>query len=133
VGRRKVLRLLLDTHALLWWATLNSKLSSKARKAIGAATTEVFVSAASGWEIATKVRLGKLEWPVAAGSVGDYVIDQGFRTLAITLAHAELAGQIRIDSRDPFDRMLIAKAQLEDLWLASNEAIFDAAGVRRYW
>jgi PIN domain nuclease of toxin-antitoxin system len=91
------------------------------------------VSVASAWEIATKVRIGKLVWPALAGSVNAYVLGQGFRALPISLEHAEHAGRLDIDHRDPFDRMLIAQAQAEDLWLVSNESIFDAAGVRRYW
>ncbi len=127
------MRLLLDTHALLWWATSNPGLSRKARKAIADDATDVFVSAASAWEIATKVRIGKLEWPGTAGTVNAYVLGQGFRALPISLVHAELAGQLPIAHRDPFDRMLIAQAQTEDMWLVSNEAAFDATGVRRYW
>ena len=127
------MRLLLDTHALLWWATSNPGLSRKARKAIADDATDVFVSAASAWEIATKVRIGKLEWPGTAGTVNAYVLGQGFRALPISLVHAELAGQLPIAHRDPFDRMLIAQAQTEDMWLVSNDAAFDTAGVRRYW
>jgi PIN domain nuclease of toxin-antitoxin system len=123
-------KLLLDTHALLWWATLDPGLS---RKAIADDTTEVFVSAASAWEIATKVRLGKLQWPVTAGTVNTYVVTQGFRALPISLEHAQRAGQLQMGHRDPFDRMLIAQAQMEDLWLVSNEDTFDSMGVRRYW
>ena len=127
------MRLLLDTHALLWWATSNPGLSRKARKAIADDATDVFVSAASAWEIATKVRIGKLEWPGIAGTVNAYVLGQGFRALPISLVHAELAGQLPIAHRDPFDRMLIAQAQTEDMWLVSNEAAFDTTGVRLYW
>jgi PIN domain nuclease of toxin-antitoxin system len=126
-------RLLLDTHALLWWATLNPSLSRKAKKAIADEGSYVFVSAASAWEIATKSRIGKLEWPGAAGSVNAYVLGQGFRPLPILLTHAERAGQLSIAHRDPFDRVLIAQAQTEDLWLVSNEKAFDAVGVQRYW
>jgi PIN domain nuclease of toxin-antitoxin system len=126
-------RLLLDTHALLWWASLDPGLSRKAKKVIANEASEVFVSAASAWEIATKVRLGKLVWPAAAGSVHAYVLGQGFRALPVSLEHAERAGQLRIAHRDPFDRMLIAQAQTEDMWLVSNENAFDSMGVRRYW
>ncbi len=127
------MRLLLDTHALLWWATLHPSLSPKARAAILDDESEVYVSAASAWEIATKVRIGKLGWPATAGTVNAYVLGQGFRALPISLEHAERAGQLPIVHRDPFDRMLIAQAQAEDLLLVSNESIFDAAGARRYW
>lgn len=133
MGREEVLKLLLDTHALLWWATLNDSLSAKAEKAIGNEDNEVYVSAASAWEIATKVRIGKLEWPATAGSVKEYSLDQGFRALPISLEHAERAGALPIAHRDPFDRMLIAQAQIEDMWLVSNEQLFDPTGVRRHW
>ena len=127
------MKLLLDTHALLWWATLDAGLSPKAKRAIADQDSEVFVSAASAWEIATKARIGKLEWPVEAGTVTAYVLGQGFRALPISLEHAERAEQLRIAHRDPFDRMLIAQAQTDRLWLVSNEDAFDSLGVQRYW
>lgn len=127
------MRALLDTRALLWWATLDPKLSRKARAAIADDRTDVYVSAASAWEIATKVRIGKLVWPATAGSVADYVVGQAFRPLPISVQHAERAGLLRIEHRDPFDRMLVAQALTDDLVLLSHEAVFDAAGVRRYW
>jgi PIN domain nuclease of toxin-antitoxin system len=65
--------------------------------------------------------------------VADYVLGQAFLPLPIGLHHAERAGLLCIDHRDPFDRVLIAQAQAEDCWLVRNEALFDAAGVRRYW
>lgn len=133
MGASAALKLLLDTHALLWWATLHPGLSSKAKRAIAGDSVDVFVSAASAWEIATKTRIGKLEWPVAAGTLTTYVLTQGFRSLPISIEHAERAGQLQIANRDPFDRVLIAQAQLEDLWLVSNDESFDALGVRRYW
>lgn len=127
------MRLLLDTHALLWWATLHPSLSPRARSAIGDDASEVYVSAASAWEIATKVRLGKLEWPDEAGTVNSYALGQGFRCLPVSLEHAERAGRLRMAHRDPFDRMLIAQARAEDLLLVSNDAMFDSTGVLRHW
>ena len=129
----EVLRLLLDTHALLWWSTSDARLSPKAKKAMASEDIVVFVSAASAWEIATKVRVGKLEWPATAGTVNAYVLEQGFRALPISLEHAERAGQLAIAHRDPFDRMLMSQALAEDMWLATNEDVFERAGVRRYW
>ncbi len=133
MGGEDVLKLMLDTHALLWWSTSDAKLSSKVRRAIADKDNEVFVSAATAWEIATKVRIGKLDWPATAGTVNAYVLEQGFRALPISLEHAERAGQLKIQHRDPFDRMLIAQALTDEVWLASNENFFDNAGVRRYW
>ena len=128
------MRLLLDTHALLWWLEGSRRLSRKARTAIGDPSTTVFVSAASAWEIATKFRLGKL--PGAAAIVGDIagaVASQAFTPLAITLVHAQRAGALAEAHRDPFDRMLIAQAQAEDLELVTNEELFDEYRVRRLW
>ena len=127
------MKLLLDTHALLWWSTSDARLSLKAKKAMASEDIDVFVSAASAWEIATKVRVGKLEWPATAGTVNAYVLEQGFRALPISLEHAERAGQLAIAHRDPFDRMLMSQALAEDMWLATNEDVFERAGVRRYW
>lgn len=127
------MKLLLDTHALIWWATLDRALPARVKRAISREDNVIYVSAASAWEIATKVRLGKLGWPAEAGTVNGYVLSQGFRPLPVSLEHAERAGSLAIAHRDPFDRVLIAQAQIDDLLLASNEELFDAAGVRRYW
>ena len=126
--------LLLDTHAFLWWLAGEPKLSRRARAAIGDADAEVFVSAASAWEIATKYRLGKL--PGAAiirSTIADAIASQSFVALPITVVHAQRAGGLAGEHRDPFDRMLIAQAQSEDLILISNEKLFDAFGVHRVW
>jgi PIN domain nuclease of toxin-antitoxin system len=127
-------RLLLDTHALLWWLDGDRRLPKKARTAIADEDNVVVVSAASAWEITTKSRLGKLPGAdaVAADVVGS-VSSQGFSSLDITLLQAQRAGRLPGAHRDPFDRMLIAQAQLEDLTLASNDVVFDAYGVSRLW
>jgi PIN domain nuclease of toxin-antitoxin system len=127
-------RLLLDTHALLWWLDGDRSLTRRARTAITDEDNAVFVSAASAWEITTKARLGKLPGAgaVAADVVGS-VASQGFAQLGITMLHAQRAGRLPGVHRDPFDRMLIAQAQLEDLTLVSNESAFDAYGVSRLW
>lgn len=126
--------LLLDTHALLWWLTDSAKLPRPAFEALDDPAQPVMVSAASAWEIATKHRLGKLRQagPLMADLAG-VVRAQGFEPLPITLAHALRAGTLAIAHRDPFDRVLIAQALIEDLTLVSNETVADAAGVRRLW
>jgi len=127
-------RLLLDTHAFLWWLEGSRRLSRKAREAISGAPAAVFVSAASAWEITTKFRLGKL--PGAEAIVDDIAgaaASQAFSPLAITLLHAQRAGLLPAVHRDPFDRVLIAQAQAENLTLVTNEKLFDAYGVRRLW
>ena len=126
--------LLLDTHAFLWWLAGDRKLPRRAREAISDPDEEVIVSAASAWEIATKYRIGKL--PGASVIVNDLVgaiASQSFTALPITVVHAQRAGMLIGDHRDPFDRMLIAQARSEDLILVSNEELFDAFGVTRLW
>ncbi|PYR58374.1 MAG: PIN domain nuclease [Acidobacteria bacterium] len=128
------MRLLLDTHALLWWLDGSRRLSRKARAAIGDEATSVFVSAASAWEITTKARLGKLPGAVdVAADVAGCVAGQGFSAMDITILHAQRAGRLPGDHRDPFDRMLIAQAQLEDLPIVSDDDAFDGYGVTRFW
>jgi PIN domain nuclease of toxin-antitoxin system len=127
-------QLLLDTHTFLWWLSGDSALSDAARRAIADEGNGIFVSAASTWEIATKHRLGKL--PGVAAIVADLdraAGDQGFVGLPISLRHGQVAGALPGPRRDPFDRMLIAQAMLENLVLVSNEQSFDAYGVARLW
>jgi PIN domain nuclease of toxin-antitoxin system len=92
------------------------------------------VSAASAWEIATKVRLGKL--PTAADLASDFsgqMEREGFQLLAISADHAIRAGLLPGPHKDPFDRMLIAQAQAENMAIVSNEAVFESYGVNRLW
>jgi PIN domain nuclease of toxin-antitoxin system len=128
------MRLLLDTHALLWWAAGDVKLSRRSRAAIGDSANAVFVSAASVWEVALKHHLGKLP---AAGPLLDapldYLADQDFAELGIGIRHALRAASLPLVHRDPFDRVLVAQAQIENLVLVGNEALFDAYGVKRLW
>lgn len=128
------MRLLLDTHALLWWLAGEEALSRAAREAIADEANPVAVSAASAMEIATKYRLGKL--PGAALLAQEFaaiIAGQGFAELAISVHHARNAGAMTIAHKDPFDRLLIAQAQAEDMVLVSNEALFDGFAVKRLW
>jgi len=126
--------LLLDTHALIWWLAGNTLLSDKARRAIDEPANIGFVSAASAWEISTKHRLGKLpEASLLAFNVEGRISQEGFRPIAVTLHHGQVAGALPGIHGDPFDRMLIAQAIIEDLVLISNERVFDAYGVKRLW
>jgi|SRR5438067_363359 len=128
------MRLLLDTHALLWWLDGDRRLSRRARTAIGEAENTVFVSAASAWEITTKNRLGKLPGAAdVAADVAGAVSGQGFTPLDITIVHAQRAGRLPGEHRDPFDRMLIAQSQVEDLQIVTDDSVFDAYGVERLW
>lgn len=128
------MKLLLDTHALLWWLDGDERLSNPAKLAIGEARTRVFVSAASAWEITTKVRIGKLPGAIEiAERFLEIVLDQDFDELPISIEHARHAGLLPGEHRDPFDRMLIAQSQIEGLTLVSNEVLFDRFGIRRLW
>ncbi|MBV9037421.1 MAG: type II toxin-antitoxin system VapC family toxin [Acidobacteriaceae bacterium] len=128
------MRPLLDTHALLWWLSDDPALTRAARMVIAETRNTIFVSAASAWEIATKVRLGKL--PTAADLTTDfagYLQREGFQILAISGEHAIRAGLLPGPHKDPFDRLLIAQAQAENMPIVSNESLFDTYGVRRIW
>lgn len=128
------MEVLLDTHALLWWLTDHPALTKPARKVIAETRNVILVSAASAWEIATKVRLGKL--PTAADLLADFsehLKREGFHNLAISTRHAIRAGSLPGLHKDPFDRMLIAQAQEENIPLVSSEGLFDSYAVRRIW
>ena len=128
------MRILLDTHAFIWWLAGNSRLAETARRAVSIEENDIMVSAVSAWEIATKHRLGKLpEADALAGNMRAAIAGQGFEELPISVADAERAGRLAGDHRDPFDRMLVAQALAHDLVLVSNEDVFDRFGVCRLW
>lgn len=128
------MRLLLDTHALLWWLLDHAQLSQAARNAIGTESHAVFVSAVSAWELATKHRLGKLG---QAGEVVDrydeLIVANRFSHLPIAHLHSLKAGQYAIEHRDPFDRMLAAQSELEGLILVTRDPAFELFGSRTLW
>ena len=128
------MRVLLDTHTLLWAVTGDKRLSRVAHDILAAFSNEVYVSAASAWEISTKYRLGKLpDAESLAGNVDRIVEQLGFQELPVSIQHAQRAGSLPGVHRDPFDRMLIAQAQAENLPLISNEILFDSFGISRIW
>ncbi len=110
------MRLLLDTHAFLWWDSLDCHLPEDMRAAVADAANTVFVSAVTVWEIAIKRASGKL---VFGGSAASAIAEHGFSPLPITVVHAEWAGSLPQLHRDPFDRLLVAQAQLEGLILVT--------------
>jgi PIN domain nuclease of toxin-antitoxin system len=127
-------RLLLDTHALLWWLAGDEALSNTAREAISDPGNDVFVSAASAWEIATKYRLGKLPDAAAiAADIAGAVASQDFTELPINIRDGQIAGGLPAIHKDPFDRMLIAQAITADMVIVSNEALFNAYAVACLW
>jgi PIN domain nuclease of toxin-antitoxin system len=128
------LRFLLDTHTLIWWMTTDAHLSRAARLLIEQKENTSLVSAVSAWEIATKVRLGKL--PAAADLVQNFVADlqrERIEILPVDAEHGIRAGLLPGPHKDPFDRMLIAQALAEDVPIISNDRALDGYGVRRLW
>ncbi|WP_375403153.1 type II toxin-antitoxin system VapC family toxin [uncultured Sphingomonas sp.] len=126
--------MLLDTHALLWAFTAPSRLPADVRVALYERTATVLVSAISAYEVAFKYSLGKLD--EAEALLADFdqrLADQEFEVLAVTHRHALAAGRLELHHRDPFDRLLIAQALVEDVELVSNEKLFDRYGVSRLW
>jgi PIN domain nuclease of toxin-antitoxin system len=130
------MRLLLDSHALIWWLADNPRLSAPARSAVADSSNEVFVSPASAWEIATKLRLGRLIEPGAGELVEGFdgiTQSEGFAHLVITNALASAAGRLSGPHRDPFDRMLIAQCRALELAIVSIDRCFDDYAVARVW
>ena len=128
------MRVLLDTHAFLWWMADSGRLSDAARHTIADETNDILVSAASAWEIATKVRIGRLlEGEAVAFDIAAHIAGQGFEEVSIGVADAERAGRLPGPHRDPFDRMLIAQALARDVAVVSVDAVFDRYGVTRLW
>ena len=128
------MRLLLDTHALVWWWTDDPRLPATARAALAHTANTVHVSAVSAWEIATKHRIGK--WPDVAALIAEFpgfVRKSRFTPLAISIEHARAAGALDSPHRDPFDRMLAAQAGLEDMILVSADAALRDMGVTVLW
>jgi PIN domain nuclease of toxin-antitoxin system len=132
VGR--TVKLLLDTHAALWWWEDSPALGDAARKAMADPGNEIFFSAASAYEIFQKVRLGRLTVPAKlAGQLTSVVRDEGWVPLPLTIAEAARAASIKHEHRDPFDRMLAAQCQIGHFLLASADGVFDEMSVKRIW
>lgn len=128
------MKLLLDTHAFLWWLADDARLSRRARKAIADPQQTVYFSPASAWEIATKHRIGRL--PEARELLADFpgILDRaGFQELPIATKHAVLAGTLQGPHRDPFDRMLAAQALCENLAVVTADDALGALGARCLW
>ncbi|CAN5780851.1 type II toxin-antitoxin system VapC family toxin [soil metagenome] len=123
------MRLLLDTHTVLWWLAGDERLSDRAADAISAAEADSLVSAASIWEASIKQSAGKLVGPdLFTATTGS-----GFPVLAMTGEHARLAGQLPLHHRDPFDRMLVAQASLDGLVLVSRDEGLRTYGIPVLW
>ena len=128
------MKVLLDTCAVIWATMSPSALSHKARETLANESNVILVSAASAWEIATKVRLGKL--PGAEKLEQDYLAvmeEAGYTLLAIDTESALRAGRLTAEHKDPFDRMIAAQAPAMDVAVLSPDPQFDQFGVRLIW
>lgn len=128
------MNLLLDTHALIWWLDDDDRLSEVARAAIADPRATVYVSAATAWEMATKVRLGKLRDPAQAiPRLSEILHERGMTAMPIRIAHAIVAGTLPGPHRDPFDRMLIAQSRLENVPVVTADPVFGRYEVPVVW
>lgn len=125
---------LLDTNALIWWLFRAELLSYHSFEAISDGSIDIFVSAVSAMEIATKHRIGKMpEAAPIAGSFAAVVEKEGFKPLPITQEHGDLAGSLPSPHADPWDRLLAAQAQIEKLSLITNDRQMETFGIKPYW
>ncbi|HEY4055334.1 MAG TPA: type II toxin-antitoxin system VapC family toxin [Kofleriaceae bacterium] len=127
------MRYLLDTHVLLWELTGDRRVSKAARKLLEDPKHELFLSAASVWEMAIKANLGKLRMPVTLPRLVITAVSRGVRLLDVRVAHAYIQETLPLHHRDPFDRMLIAQAAHEGLSIVSADETFDSYKVKRVW
>jgi PIN domain nuclease of toxin-antitoxin system len=122
------MKLLLDTHVFLWWINNDRRLGQNTRAILKNPKSDVVFSVASAWEIAIKARLGHFRTPLDLASfLADQIARNGFRILPVELAHAVRVRHLDDHHRDPFDRLLVAQADTEDLILATSDP-----SIRRY-
>jgi PIN domain nuclease of toxin-antitoxin system len=126
-------KILLDTHALIWWFSNESKLSRRASSMIANQNNTVLVSAAIAWELAIKVNLGKFDALSLITELPRYVEDEGFEELPISMEQAVRTGLLPLHHRDPFDRLLVAQAQALNVPILSADAVLDQYDVKRVW
>jgi PIN domain nuclease of toxin-antitoxin system len=127
-------RCLLDTHTFLWAASNSARLSPTARDLIEDANNTPFVSMASLWEIAIKLSTGKLSLDVSFAELAfEKPAAHGIAILPTHLQHLEIVTRLPFHHRDPFDRLLVAQALVEELPLVSSDTMLDSYGIERFW
>jgi PIN domain nuclease of toxin-antitoxin system len=126
-------KMLADTHVLLWWWKTPEQLSSAAMKAMQSDSNQIVVSAAVAWEIAIKTKTGRIHFEAVLEHWQELLAEDHFVELPIISEHGIRAGQLSLHHRDPFDRILAAQAQAQNLPILSADKIFDSYGVRRIW
>jgi PIN domain nuclease of toxin-antitoxin system len=125
---------LLDTHVLLWYYLDDPQLSTPARAIIQDPANTIFISAASHWEIAIKLSIGKYTLHVPFGTfIQESVFDNGFRFLPVEPQHSTALVVLPFHHRDPFDRFIVAQALVEDMPIVSKDAVLDSYSIRRLW
>ncbi len=128
------MKVLLDTHAFLWWIEDNPQLSSPAREIIRDGANQVYLSAASGWEMVIKARLNKLKLPAEpARFIAEQLTHNAFHSLPIRLSHALHVFHLPLLHRDPFDRILAAQSLLEKMPLVTADPQLAAYGIEVVW
>jgi len=128
------MKLLLDTHAFLWFVLNDSRLSKPAAELIAESENELLLSPASYWELAIKISIGKYTLPEPfAVFMNDQIVENDLAFLPIAIEHANVVATLPFHHRDPFDRLLIAQAMVEDIGIASTAKAFDDYAIRRHW
>ncbi|OLB61572.1 MAG: twitching motility protein PilT [Acidobacteria bacterium 13_2_20CM_2_66_4] len=128
------MRLLLDTHAALWWMNADKRLSAPARKAIASLENERTLSIAAAWEMAVKSSLGRLKLPLPFGSfLAEHLPQSRIAVIAITIRDLARVEMLPFHHRDPFDRLMAAQALERSLTVVSADPIFEQYGVDRVW
>lgn len=127
------MRLLLDTHAIIWWFRDQKQFSSRVLGLIGNARNTVLVSAASAFEIATKENMGKLDWRPFVADLDRWLYQAGFVAEPVSVEQSVRAGLLPFHHRDPFDRLLVAQSQSLNIPIISIDTVLDLYGIQRIW
>ena len=128
------MKLLLDTHALIWFLEDDPKLSAAAREVVEESANERWISIATGWEMAIKSQLGKLDLPRPFEVLFPGTLEAlGFAIVPVQAGHLHRYHALPLHHRDPFDRLLVAQALVDGFTVVGNDAAFDAYGVTRIW
>ena len=125
------MKLLLDTHALIWALTAPERLPQSLLEIVDKANTNVFASAASAWEIAIKVALGRLRFPIERLPAA--LVDAAFKELRVNIAHGLEMSRLPLIHRDPFDRLLVAQARCEGLTLVTRDPTVRRYAIKTLW
>jgi PIN domain nuclease of toxin-antitoxin system len=127
-------KLLLDTHTVIWWVDQDQLLSPTAHSVLADPANDLLLSAGTIWEVAIKVGLAKLSLSLPYGQwFSQAIADLEATILPVTVEYADVQAQLPSHHRDPFDRLLVAQAMVENVPLVSTDTIFDQYGISRVW